>query len=260
VNGKMPIVQYYDRVLTADEVSDLYDQYSYRYTAASSGLYAQYLVEDYSGSTLTDSSGNSRNGSIVGATYNSSGYFTLDGVNDYLVTPNLNTAINPNEAHTVECWVYANNTEDCIWSDLGQSTPNSNYHFAGAQILQVGPFQQIITGLWNAGVQRSVAGSGSLTGKWNHVVRTYSGTSMTPYLNGVAGSALTVAWDSPDDATGTDYNAWYLAFGAEDTTTFNSTTAGYLSGRYGIIRVYDRQLSSAEVLANYNGAKAKYGL
>jgi hypothetical protein len=261
LNGKIPIVQSYDRVLTADEISDLYDQYSYRYTAAQSGLYAQYLVEDYSGSTLTDSSGNSRNGSIVGATYNADGYFTLDGVNDYLVTDNMYGAISAADTHTVEMWVYANASNDCLWSDLG-STNNpatSGYHFAGAQIIQVGPFHQIITGLWNGtAITRDVGTSGSLTGSWRHVVRTYNGTTLTSYVNGANTSGgVTMSFDSPrDDGT----SNWYLAFGAQDTTTYSGSTAGWLSGRVGIMRVYNRALSSAEVLANYNGAKAKYGL
>lgn len=261
VNGKMPIVQYYNKVLTADEVLALYGQYSYRYTAATSGLYAQYLVEDHSGSTLTDSSGNSRNGSIVGATYNSQGYFTLDGVNDYLVTDNLYGAISASDTHTVEMWVYLNAVDDSLWSDLG-STNNpatSTYHFAGAQILQVGPFQQIITGLWNGtAITRDVAGSGSLTGAWKHVVRTYDGTTLKGYLNGAnGGGGVTMTFDSPaDDGEST----WYLAFGAQDTTTYSGSTAGWLSGRVGIMRVYNRALSGAEVLSNYNGSKAKYGL
>jgi hypothetical protein len=261
VNGQLAVVQYYNKVLTADEVSDLYDQYSYRYTAVTSGLYAQYLVEDYSGSTLTDSSGNSRNGSIVGATYNADGYFTLDGVNDYLVTPNLYDAISAADTHTVEMWVYANASNDSLWSDLGSTNDptTSTYHFAGAQILQVGPFHQIITGLWNGtAITRDVGVAGSLTGAWKHVARTYDGTTLTSYVNGANTSGgVAMTFDSPGDD---GESSWYLAFGAQDLTTYSGSTAGWLSGRVGIMRVYDRALSSSEVLANYNGSKAKYGL
>ena len=38
------------------------------------------------------------------------------------------------------------------------------------------------------------------------------------------------------------------------------TTAGWLSGRVGIMRVYDRALSGAEVTSNYNDSKSIYGL
>ena len=215
-----------------------------------------------SGSTLTDLSGNGINGTVVGATYTDSTYFTLDGVNDYIVTGNCFSAVSGGDSHTVEMWVYANNVDDCLWSDLGQTNnpATSGYHFAGAQILQVGPFQQIITGLWNGtSITRDVAGSGSpLTGAWRHVVRTYDGTTLRGYLNGTnGGGGVTMTFDSPADD---GFSTWYLAFGAEDSTTYNSSTAGWLSGRVGIMRVYNRALSGAEVTANYNGARSIYGL
>jgi len=232
----------------------------------SSGLTAYYdpanpLSYSGSGSTLTDLSGNGIDGTVVGATYTDNTYFTLDGVNDYIVTGNCYSAISAADTHTVEMWVYANASDDCLWSDLGQTNDpaTSGYHFAGAQIIQVGPFHQIITGLWNGtAITRDVGVAGSLTGSWRHVVRTYNGTTLTSYVNGANTSGgVTMSFDSPrDDGT----SNWYLAFGAQDTTTYSGSTAGWLSGRVGIMRVYNRALSSAEVLANYNGAKAKYGL
>jgi hypothetical protein len=231
----------------------------------SSGLTAYYdpanpLSYSGSGSTLTDLSGNGIDGTIVGATYTDSTYFTLDGVNDYIVTGNCFSAISAADTHTVEMWVYANATSDCLWSDLG-STNNpatSTYHFAGSQILQVGPFQQIITGLWNGtAITRAVAGSGTMTGAWKHVVRTYDGTTLTGYVNGTSAGNTAMTFDSPADD---GESSWYLAFGAEDTTTYSGSTAGWLSGRVGIMRVYNRALSSAEVTSNYDDAKGIYGL
>ena len=232
----------------------------------SSGLTAYYDPANSnsysgSGSTLIDLSGNGINGTVVGATYNADGYFELDGTNDYIVSGNCFTAINSSDTHTVEMWVYANAASDCLWSDLGQTNnpATSGYHFAGAQMLQVGPFNQIITGLWNGtAITRDVAGSGSLTGAWKHVVRTYNGTTLTGYVNGSNTSGgVTMTFDSPNDDGET---SWYLAFGAEDTTTYSGSTAGWLDGRVGIMRVYNRALSGAEVTSNYNDAKSIYGL
>ena len=240
------------------------------YTApdyVSSGLIAYYdpaNPSSYSGSgsTLTDLSGNGINGTVVGATHTDDTYFTLDGVNDYIVTGNCFSAISANDSHTVEMWVYADAVSDCLWSDLGSTNDpaTSGYHFAGSQILQVGPFQQIITGLWNGtAITRDVAGSGSpLTGAWKHVTRTYDGTTLRGYLNGVNGGGGTaMTFDSPNDDGET---SWFLAFGAEDTTTYSGSTAGWLSGRVGIMRVYNRALSGAEVTSNYNDSKSIYGL
>ena len=232
----------------------------------SSGLTAYYdpanpLSYPGSGSTLTDLSGNGINGTIVGATYTDGTYFTLDGVNDYIVTGNCLAALGVSDTHTVEMWVYLNAINDCLWSDLVSNNPaTSGYHFAGAQILQTGPFQQIITGLWNGtAITRDVAGSSAtLTGAWKHVTRTYDGTTLKGYVNAVnGGGGVAMTFDSPVDETPP---GWFLAFGAQDTTTFSGSTAGWLSGRVGIMRVYDRALSGAEVTSNYNDSKSIYGL
>ena len=231
----------------------------------SSGLTAYYdpanpLSYPGSGSTLTDLSGNGINGTIVGATYTDGTYFTLDGVNDYIVTGNCLAALGVSDTHTVEMWVYLNAINDCLWSDLVSNNPaTSGYHFAGAQILQTGPVQQIITGLWAPAITRDVAGSSAtLTGAWKHVTRTYDGTTLKGYVNAVnGGGGVAMTFDSPVDETPP---GWFLAFGAQDTTTFSGSTAGWLSGRVGIMRVYDRALSGAEVTSNYNDSKSIYGL
>ena len=233
----------------------------------SSGLRAYYdpanpLSYSGTGSTLTDLSGNGINGTIVGATYTDGTYFTLDGVNDYIVTGNCLAALGVSDTHTVEMWVYLNAINDCLWSDLGTTNnpATSGYHFAGAQILQTGPVQQIITGLWNGtAITRDVAAaSATLTGAWKHVTRTYDGTTLKGYVNAVnGGGGVAMTFDSPvDEPT----PGWFLAFGAQDTTTFSGSTAGWLSGRVGIMRVYDRALSGAEVTSNYNDSKSIYGL
>jgi hypothetical protein len=277
-SGELGEIIVFTRALTASEVSTvntyLANKWGITLTGSSyvppeyvsSGLTAYYdpaNTASYagSGSTLTDLSGNGINGTIVGATHTSNTYFTLDGVNDYIVTGNCFSAISASDTHTVEMWVYANATSDSLWSDLGTTNDpaTSTYHFAGSQILQVGPFQQIITGLWNgSAITRDVANSGTLTGAWQHVTRTYDGTTLRGYLNGVNGGGGTaMTFDSPADDGET---SWFLAFGAQDTTTYSGSTAGWLSGRVGIMRVYNRALSGAEVLANYNNSKSIYGL
>jgi hypothetical protein len=211
---------------------------------------------------LFDLSGNNNDATIVGPTYDSEGFFTFDGTNDYIVSPNLYNGLG-NLAHTIEVWINLTNIDDCVWSDMSGNNPaTTGYHFAGSQILGVGPFQQIITGLWNGtAITRNVAGSGSLANNWIQVVRTYDGTGLYSYLNGVAANdPVAMSFDPPWDSELALGNDWYIAFGAEDTTTYSSSTAGWFAGKYGIIRVYTSALSSSDVLSNYNTTKSVYGL
>lgn len=212
-----------------------------------------------SGTTLYDLSGNNRNATISNSpTYTSGtgGYFTFDGVNDYITSPNAYNA--GNSAHTLEIWIRPTAVDDCLWSDTGSQTPNAGYHSAGGQIFQTGPFQSIISNLWtSSGVERTVNGAGTFTNTWIQVVKTYSGTTLTGYINGTAGTPSSITWLPPWASIA---NSWYIQFGATDTTTYNASTAGYFAGRYGIIRFYNRALTPSEVTQNFNADKTKYGL
>ncbi len=61
-NGKMDDIQLWSRVLSAAEVSNLYNKQA----ASAVGLQIQYYCSDGSGTTVTDFSGNARNGTISG--------------------------------------------------------------------------------------------------------------------------------------------------------------------------------------------------
>jgi hypothetical protein len=104
-----------------------------------------------SGTTLYDLSGNNRNATISNSpTYTSGvgGYFTFNGVNNYITSPNAYNA--GNTAHTLEIWIRPTAVDDCLWSDTGTQTPNASYHYAGGQIFQTGPVQSIISSLYNS--------------------------------------------------------------------------------------------------------------
>jgi len=264
VNGKIPVVQVYDRVLTAAEVLTNFNTYAYRYPVGSPFLwYDPSTSYSGSGSSLTDLTGGVGNATLYNSpAYTSSAtgaYFTLDGVNDYITTPNLYSLLTGGEAHTIEIWIRPAATNVNIWSDADGSS-GSIYHSSGAQIIQSGPFNQAITSVWNNtnGVERTVAGIINLN-TWNQIVRVYSGTQLTSYLNGsAANSPASIAWRTPvENGNG---NNWFLQFGVSEITSYNASTANYFSGRIGVIRVYNSALSAAQIQSNYNSTKAIYGL
>jgi hypothetical protein len=149
---------------------------------------------------------------------------------------------------------------------------------AGGQIVSTGPFQTIMSCLLNdrgtGSVERAVAGAGSYLNTWRHVVRTYTTASnqqgiITPYLNGVAGtptnmntSGLINFWNAPfADNSGAFGPNWYMLFGAEETQkTFQNSTAGWFAGRYGVMRMYNRALTLAEIQQNFNATRGRYNL
>ena len=123
----------------------------------------------------------------------------------------------------------------------------------GLEFYNVGPFVINNTMLYNSGTGVTRCGGGTTPlNAWYQVVRTYNGSnSSTAYVNSVAAAATSITWTTPSAG-------WYLTFGAGNTTFFSTGAA--FQGSLGLIRVYDRQLSGAEVLQNYNASKGVYGL
>ena len=90
-------------------------------------------------------------------------------------------------------------------------------------------------------------------GTWYHVVLTwdYNNNTQSLYVNGVLN----------DSQSGINYSASgsnnYIFLG-DDNPGANNT--GMFGGKYGEFRIYNKSLSSTEVLNNYNATKSRYGL
>jgi hypothetical protein len=82
-------------------------------------------------------------------------------------------------------------------------------------------------------------------------VITYNGTTATAYVNGTSVGSSAIAWSSPGAST-------FFALMATDTT--NMGTTGYASGSIGTFMAYNRGLTLAEVVENYNATCQRYRL
>ena len=194
-----------------------------------------------SGTTWTDLSSNSNNGTLVNSpTYSSAngGSILFDGINNNVTTP-LNTALGN---FTVCCWfkptdstnpAYARlidkNYLNGFWLGKDASTSNS----------------------WGGGVREGSIPFGifiSLTdGQWNFLTSIRSSTTHTLYGNGITNTASNTVPSTALDTTSL-LIAQYIGGG------------GYnFKGNVAVVQVYNRALTSAEVLQNYNATKARYG-
>lgn len=202
-----------------------------------------------SGTTITDLSGNSRNGTITGSPIWTSNYFTF--VDDYITTPNLSAVItSANETHSVELWVYPTNNGVLVQYN-NTINPNTSYHHSSIEI--VGGNLEV--GLWNGGGLSSTGNIGVVSfNQWHQMVLTYNSSVCKGYIDGVYKGSVNVSWSSPMDAS----IPFYMNFGFADFTSQGDGTN--FDGRFGIMRVYNKSLSDEEVLNNYNADKSKYGL
>ena len=209
-----------------------------------------------SGTTVYDQSGNGNNATMTNITHDtttSPNEFQFN--NGYIMTPDIYNTVGANESFSVDVWAYPTNG-GVILSILGQSSININYHFSAMEFLNYSGRPTPAFGLWTGGIT-SANGSALYYNNWYHVVLTYdAGTSaLKGYINGSLVASTTSGYVSPMDSTST---SMHFAFGATDLT--NMGNGNYFRGNMGEIRVYDDELSSAEVLTNYNTTKARYGL
>ena len=201
-----------------------------------------------SGTTLYDLSPSGANATIAGSPTDAGNWFTFTG-SQSITTSNL-AGLYSGWQHSLEIW-FSPSAVGSVFSDTGAGPTSTSYHATGLEVYSAGPFYLTNAMLWNGAVTRVGGGTVSLN-NWYQLVRVYNGSNTAyAYLNKVKSSDTSITWSTPTPG-------WYLNFGSSDTTNFASGAA--FQGKLGVVRLYNRVLSAAEVTQNYNATKGLYGL
>jgi hypothetical protein len=207
------------------------------------------------GTTWYDSSSSVNNGTLTnGPVFNtgSGGSIVFDGVDDY--SPQTYTRLS--NGLTLCSWMkttsatsaksYAgdasNNivgdTRGTVWIGFGVTNGKVNYNNAKK------------TGEWSTSQYYSTASVNN--GSWKYINVTHDKTTelVSLYVNGSLDSTF-------DNSSTGGYDQWA-------DTAFNILCRGYVgdyfNGTIGVVQIYNRALSSAEVLQNFNSTKSRFGL
>lgn len=192
----------------------------------------------------------SGNASVVNAPIfmNSLGFIELDGVNEYLVTPNVRPyfkSVNSSvqKSFTMSLWVYPSALNGVIVSELDSQTPSSGFHATNIEI--VNGF--IKYRVWDSPI---ITSSFALNlNRWYHIVMVYNGTAVKAYLNGVLQGTQTAARDIPSIAQN-------YAIGASETTYMGS--GGYGKFNLAQFKLYNLPLTDSEILQEYLARKDEF--
>lgn len=212
------------------------------YLDAGSGTsYSSYIsATTWKSMTLSNVSSSLINGPTFSVS--GSGSFSFDGVDDYALT---NTTFNSSQG-TWGIWfnpdtlsLAAGYGRRLLHQSDGSGNNEINIIHSNGNVSWYGYGASSYS--WN------ISGSGVTTGSWFNAVGTYDESNAYLYLNGnlIASSSRSV---SVGNAT---VNLYIARVGF--------VNQGLYSGKISPVQIYNRTLTSTEVLQNYNATRARFG-
>ncbi len=214
--------------------------------ATAEGLVARYPLDQTSGPTVTDASGNGNNAAIVGGATFSEGSLHFGGTDGYVKLPN--NAMAGMEAMTVSTDVWVDPTQQTpyfLWG-MGNtdstgtgngyvfSTGDNNYRAA------------IASGNWNT--EQNAQGSGALRrGAWRTLTYTVGGGKAALYLDGRQVAQNTAVTVTPGSIGGGITTANYIGKSVYSADKL-------FKGRMRDFRIYNRVLTGDEISLLGNNA------
>ncbi len=249
LNGFLDDVRIYNRSLSATEVRALYDVgnpdkvNTAQGDSLEQGLAGYWKLDDASGTTATDSSGNANNGTLTnGPTWGTGqvkGDTVFDGVNDYVTTPN-STAIDmgANQDFTLALWVKTSQAATAgqhpmMLSKEDVNNPRQGYNmFLHAQTDDPTWYLELFS---NGTAAYAVGKSNIADGQWHHIVGMRKGGRLYSYEDGGLATVNAAGF------TGSLSKNIPLRFGR------SSGSGWYFNGSLDEVRIYNRALSSEEV-------------
>lgn len=240
-NSQIDEVRLYNRVLSPADISTLYN--------FAPGPTAYWKIDEDSGQTINDSSGNGLSGTLGtdssvasdDPTWTTGKYgsaLNLDGSNDFVnITDSAN--INPVNAITISYWIYPISLGTMRPISKDDNGANREYLFqttgAGA----------INFGFWNSGGTLNSANSanGVLTANnWYYVSGTYDGTTIKEYINGVLIASTSWAGQTLKDGTA---NLWFGRFAASQEQ---------FAGKIDDVKFYNYARTQKQIIEDMNAS------
>jgi hypothetical protein len=206
-----------------------------------------------SGTTWTDLSGNNNNGTLTnGPTFNPNnlGSIVFDGADDYVNIVD-NNSINLIDGITLSCWVYFNNInrrEIFIGKGDGVGASSTQYWIEKTTDNKFLLLIDVVTPTPTD--SRLVLNDFIIqNNQWYYVCLTYNKQIYRGYVNGVQNSQ-TISMNFDMHTTSRNLGVGRLG----------DLPALSLLGRISVAQIYNRALSQAEILQNYNAYKTRFGL
>jgi len=205
------------------------------------GLVASYSFDEGMGTNVTDSSGNTNNGTIGTATWTPYGKYggalVFDGITSF-VTVKDSASLHLTTGMTLEAWVnpvYNGSDAGGDYADIIYKK-GDNYYLEGSSPDNYAPAGG---GTFGSTDIAAYGASGLPDNQWSHVAVTYNGSEVLLYVNGVQVSSL-----AQSGSILTSSGA--LQIGGD--TTYGQ----YFMGKIDDVRIYNYALAPAQIQADMN--------
>jgi hypothetical protein len=251
-NGSIDEFRVYERVLSADEIGDLYRLGQEKINMSltdknTSGLVGMWSFDgpnmDWSQATAEarDISGNGNHGDVVGPTVTTGKTgqaLNFNGTTDYVRITD-DSEIEGLTQLTVSAWVKSAIPNKAVGTNyIINDHDSSSFYLAWTQGEDVS-FHVYNNAAANGGGQYS---DGILDTNWHHVVGVYNGTDIRVYVDNVLGDVVGT-WSDPIRTTSSSLDI--------------SSSGASWNGKIDEVRIYSRALSASEIGDLYRLGQAK---
>ena len=227
--------------------------------APATGVVAQLLFNEGSGTTTSDGSGNSHTGTLTNGPLWTAGKYgqaiNFDGTNDYVnIADHNNFTLDPAVSYTWSAWIRSTNLRE--WSTVFSQTINtSSYFYFYAHSTADPEGGPVTNGLsvywWSNNTNRLTVHSTNnvlTAGQWTYVTVTYDAAQaqnnrFSIYVNG---ADVTARNDVSSVGTIATLNPTNIRVAS------NQPYGEYFSGAIDEVRYYRRLLSAAEIISDMN--------
>jgi len=194
------------------------------------------IAESYTGgTTLFDLSGNGRDCTLEGGAAVTDGDVALNGSSQYIFTTYMPNLDNFRE-YTFELWLNYTSSSSSVSSLISNYGVSRNGHYSQTFIDS--------EGIWvrernSSGVLKTTSGQSFVVGEWVHIISSATATHLLLYVNGIQVGSV----GRPGGVVTSN-----------DTISIGGNFLDmYQMCRIGPVRIYyDKALTSAEVMQNYN--------
>lgn len=208
---------------------------------ALAGAVVEIGFSEGTGSSVSDASGASNNGTITGATWSAQGKYgaalSFDGVNDWVSIADANS-LDLTNGMTLEAWVKPASTQTNYRTVIMKERPSNAAYTMYANSNTNRPMGEHSK---TNGTVTEIKGTTQLAANtWTHIATTYNGSTFKFFLNGV------------QQATKNTTGNMFVSTSSLRIGGNNTWNDEFFSGLIDEVRVYNRALTAAEITTDMN--------